>query len=152
MNLSDQVTGQWFLLISRVVEYAGDLVQEAGRQEVYTSGASQLLKFPEYQDIGKAQELMSFMVDNKEDLPLPQSDAPMQILIGPENVSAALKDSSVVVASYDIGDHMRGLIGVVGPTRMDYATVAARLSYFAENLTRMFGKKQLPLKEDDQNE
>lgn len=152
MNLSDQVTGQWFLLISRVVEYAGDLVQEAGRQEVYTSGASQLLKFPEYQDIGKAQELMSFMVDNKEDLPLPQSDAPMQILIGPENVSEALKDSSVVVASYDIGDHMRGLIGVVGPTRMDYATVAARLSYFAENLTRMFGKKQLPLKEDDQNE
>lgn len=152
MNLSDQVSGHWFLLVSRVVEYAGELVQEAGRQEIYTSGASQLLKFPEYRDIDKAQELMSFMVDNREDLPLPQSDAPMQILIGPENVNEALKDSSVVVASYDIGDNMRGLIGVVGPTRMDYATVAARLSYFAENLTRMFGKKQLPLKEEKENE
>ena len=38
-----------------------------------------------------------------------------RILIGPENVSEALQDTSVVVASYDIGDDMRGLIGVVGP-------------------------------------
>ena len=79
----------------------------------------------------------------------------MQILIGPENVSEALKDTSVVVASYDIGDNMRGLIGVVGPTRMDYATVAARLSYFAEGLTRMFGKQEreglLPVPKEDHN-
>lgn len=73
----------------------------------------------------------------------------MQILIGPENVNDALKESSVVIASYDIGDNMRGLVGVVGPTRMDYATVAARLSYFAESLSAMFGKNhQLPPKED----
>jgi heat-inducible transcriptional repressor len=50
----------------------------------------------------------------------------------------------VVVASYDIGDGMHGLIGVGGPTRMDYAKVTARLSYFAESLTRMFGKNELP--------
>ena len=72
----------------------------------------------------------------------------MKILIGPENVSEALQDTSVVVASYDIGNDMRGLIGVVGPTRMDYGTVAARLSGFAEGLTRLFGKQELPPKED----
>ena len=120
------------------------LLEEAQHQQVFTNGASQLLKFPEFRDIDKAHDLMSFMVDNKEDLPVPQSDAPMQILIGPENVNDALKESSVVIASYDIGDNMRGLVGVVGPTRMDYAAVAARLSYFAESLSRMFGKKQLP--------
>ena len=49
---------------------------------------------------------------------------------------------------YDIGDGMRGLVGVVGPTRMDYATVTARLSYFADSLTRMFGKSELPPKEE----
>ena len=59
-------------------------------------------------------------------------------------VNEALKDTSVVVASYDIGDGMRGVIGVVGPTRMDYAKVTARLSYFADSLTRMFGKGELP--------
>ena len=49
----------------------------------------------------------------------------------------------MVMASYDIGDNMRGVIGVVGPTRMDYAKVTARLSYFADSLTRMFGKGEL---------
>ena len=148
MNLSDQVGGNWFLLLHQVCDYACELLREATRQSVFTNGASQLLKFPEYRDVDKAHDLMSFMVDNKENLPVPAGDSPMQILIGPENVNDALKESSVVIASYDIGDHMRGLVGVVGPTRMDYATVAARLSYFAESLSRMFGKPQLPTKED----
>ena len=150
MNLSDQVGGNWFLLLNQVCSYACDLLQEATHQSVFTGGASQLLKFPEYRDVDKAHDLMSFMVDNKENLPVPMGDSPMQILIGPENVNDALKESSVVIASYDIGDNMRGLVGVVGPTRMDYATVAARLSYFAESLSRMFGKPQLPTKEDTQ--
>ena len=75
-------------------------------------------------------------------------DGPMKILICPVYVCEALKDTCVVVASYDIGDNMRGLIGVVGPTRMDYATVAARLSGFADGLSRLFGKQELPPKED----
>ena len=149
MNLSDQVSGSWFLLLNQVCDYARELLQEATHQSVFTTGTSQLLKFPEYRDVDKAHELMSFMVDNKEHLPVPVGDSPMQILIGPENVNEALKESSVVIASYDIGDNMRGLVGVVGPTRMDYATVAARLSCFAESLSRMFGSPhQLPTKEE----
>ena len=124
-----------------------DALDEAGQREIITAGANQLLKLPEFRDADKAHELMSFLSDSKENLPMPE-DGPMKILIGPENVSEALKDTSVVVASYDIGDDMRGLIGVVGPTRMDYATVAARLSGFAEGLTRLFGKQELPPKED----
>ena len=151
MGLSDQVVPEWFLLLNRVVEYAGELLQDDSHTQVFTSGASRIMSFPEFRDIDKAQGLMHFMVDNKENLPVPTTDAPMQILIGPENVSDALKESSVVMASYDIGDNMRGLIGVVGPTRMDYATVAARLSYFAESLTRMFGKRELPAKEEEGN-
>lgn len=149
MNLSDQVSGQWFLLLNQVVEYAAGLLKESQQHEVFTNGASQLLKFPEFRDVDKAHDLMHFMVDSKEQLPVPAGDQSMQILIGPENVNEALKESSVVVASYDIGDGMRGLVGVVGPTRMDYAAVAARLSYFAESLTRMFGKHPLPPKENE---
>ena len=106
-----------------------------------------MLKLPEFRDADKAHQLMSFLSDSKENLPVPD-EGPMKILIGPENVSEALQDTSVVVASYDIGNDMRGLIGVVGPTRMDYGTVAARLSGFAEGLTRLFGKQELPPKED----
>ena len=150
MSLSDQVDGQRFLLLNQTVEYAGGLLAKSGQQEVFTNGASQLLKFPEYRDVDKAHDLMRFMAESKADLPAPAGGASMQILIGPENVNDALKESSVIVASYDIGDNMRGLVGVVGPTRMDYATVAARLSYFAESLSAMFGKRnELPPKEEE---
>ncbi len=147
MNVADQVQPQMFLLLSQTVGYAVEQLEEAGQREIVTSGAKELLKLPEFRDADKAHQLMSFLSDSKENLPMPE-DGPMKILIGPENISDALKDTSVVVASYDIGDDMRGLIGVVGPTRMDYATVAARLSGFADGLTRLFGKQELPPKED----
>ena len=147
MSVAEQVMPQLFLLLSQVIAYAADALEEAGQREIVTAGARELLKLPEFRDADKAHQLMSFLADSKESLPMPD-DGPMKILIGPENVSEALKDTSVVVASYDIGDDMRGLIGVVGPTRRDYAAVAARLTGFAEGLTRLFGKQELPPKED----
>lgn len=147
MNVAEQIPPHMFLLLSQIISYAADCLEEAGQREIITSGAKELLKLPEFRDADKAHQLMSFLSDSKENLPMPD-DGPMKILIGPENISDALKDTSVVVASYDIGDDMRGLIGVVGPTRMDYATVAARLSGFADGLTRLFGKQELPAKED----
>ena len=149
MNVAEQIPPHMFLLLSQIISYAADCLEEAGQREIITSGAKELLKLPEFRDADKAHQLMSFLTDSKESLPMPD-DSPMKILIGPENISDALKDTSVVVASYDIGDDMRGLIGVVGPTRMDYATVAARLSGFADGLTRLFGKQELPPKEDQE--
>ena len=102
-----------------------------------------LLEHPEYRSLDKAKPLMNYLAEEHESSKLPvtlQEGQNMNILIGPENVNEALKDTSVVMASYDIGDNMRGLIGVVGPTRMDYAKVTARLAYFTDSLTRMFGK------------
>ena len=147
MGLADQTSPQLFLLLSQAVSYAEDVLEEAGQREIVTAGANRLLKLPEFRDADKAHELMSFLADSKEELPMPERRS-MEILIGPENVKEALRDASVVVASYDIGDNMRGLIGVVGPTRMDYAAVAARLSGFAEGLSRLFGKQELPPKEE----
>ena len=147
MAVAEQLSPQLFLLLSQTISYAADALEEAGQREIITAGAKELLKLPEFRDADKAHQLMSFLSDSKESLPMPD-EGPMKILIGPENVSEALKNTSVVVASYDIGDDMRGLIGVVGPTRMDYATVAARLSGFADGLTRLFGKQELPPKED----
>ena len=147
MAVAEKISPPQFLLLSQIVNYAVDTLEDASQREIVTAGANQLLKLPEFRDADKAHQLMSFLADSKESLPMPD-DGPMKILIGPENVSDALKNASVVVASYDIGDDMRGLIGVVGPTRMDYATVAARLSGFADGLTRMFGKHELPPKEE----
>ena len=92
---------------------------------------------------------MGVLSDEKDSLPVPEESGPVRILIGPENVADVLKNTSVVVASYDIGEDMRGLIGVVGPTRMDYAAVIARLTGFAEGLSRLFGSPALPPGEEE---
>lgn len=64
---------------------------------------------------------MNFLSEMGEgaNLPVIQGEN-VKILIGPENVADELKESSVIMASYDIGGGMQGVIGVVGPTRMDY--------------------------------
>lgn len=149
LHMTDQLSPRMFLPLSQTVAYATDVLDEAGRREVQTVGASRLLKLPEFRDADKAHQLMSYLSDEGADLPTPDENTPMKILIGPENVSKALLDTSVVVASYDIGDDLRGLIGVVGPTRMDYAAVTARLSYFAEGMARIFGKKDLLSQKED---
>ena len=149
MVAAGQVPALLFMVLSLTVEYAGEVLEEIQHRMVYTAGANRILDLPEYQDVGKAGALMRFLGEEDAALPVPEDNAPMQILIGPENVEKALQDSSVVVASYDIGEDMRGLIGVVGPTRMDYATVAARLAYFADGLGRMFDHKKLPEHEED---
>jgi heat-inducible transcriptional repressor len=114
--------------------------------DVRVAGHMRLLGQPEYRDVEKAQMVLSDL-DNSVMSNLPAvlgTGNGTQVLVGPENVAQALKDSSVVMTKFDIGEGMHGVIGVVGPTRMDYAKVTARLSYFAESLSKMFAKPEAP--------
>ncbi len=136
-------------LVSVVVEFTVKTLEEEQKNEVFVTGQTKLLGQPEYQDVGKATELISHLDEDViSTLPVPDKDSNVKILVGPENVSQALKDTSVVMARYDLGDGMQGMLGVVGPTRMDYAQVAARLSYFAEGLGKMFSKALPPSASD----
>ncbi len=148
MRVAEHAAGSAYGLISLVVSFAMECLEDLENRSVYTSGANHLLEHPEYQDVGKAQKLMNYLSDTPRlsSLPLPElsGDDNTKILIGPENVAEELKDTSVVLASYDIGDGMKGVIGVVGPTRMDYAKVAAKLSCVAEGLSHLFGQGELP--------
>ena len=100
-------------------------------------GASNILSLPEYRDVDKAQKLMDYLSDESMIRDMPQDgEGGVRILIGPENVAEELQDSGVVLASYDMGNDMRGVIGVVGPTRMDYAKVAAYLRGIAMGMQR----------------
>lgn len=138
--------GELEMLVPIIVDYAVRLLRAQERNEVFLSGQMNLLGHPEYRDPGKAQELLSRLDEDViANLPATiQPDSKMQILVGPENIARELKDTSVVMTRFDIGDNMQGMIGVVGPTRMDYAQVTARLSYFTEALSRMFGKPENP--------
>ena len=141
MRVAHHAAGEAYGLISLVVSFAMEVLEELENRSVHTAGIANLLNHPEYKSLEQAKPLMSYLSeeDDPSRFPVPKDD-PMKIVIGPENVAEELKNTSVVVASYDIGDGMRGIIGVVGPTRMDYAKVTARLSYFAEGLSRLFGR------------
>lgn len=68
----------------------------------------------------KAQEVLSTLDEETiSQLPAMMGGEKTQILVGPEQVAQELKDTSVVMTKFDIGEGMQGLIGVVGPSRMD---------------------------------
>lgn len=147
LPFADWMDPETYGILALVVSFAVETLETLANQCVHTAGIPKLLEHPEYRTLDRAQPILSFLEEDARlcGIPIPDaSDSRVKVIIGPENLTEALRDTSVVVASYDIGDGMHGLIGVVGPTRMDYAKVTARLSYFAESLTRMFGKNELP--------
>ena len=139
-----------FSLIELVVSFGAEVLEEQGRRPVHTTGIAKLLDHPEYQSLEKAQPLMNLLSDNENAFLPAEFGGDSGIVIGPENVAEALKDSSVVMASYDLGDGMKGLIGVVGPTRMDYAKISARLAYVARGLSQLINQGQLPGGSEDE--
>ena len=131
-------------LVPVIVEFTTDTLRRQGNANMAVAGQMRLLSHPEYRNIDKAQRVINGLdEDALSNLPAVMQGANgTKVLVGPENVAEELKDTSVVMTKFDIGDGMQGMIGVVGPTRMDYAKVTARLSYFAESLSKMFAKPE----------
>ena len=133
-------------LVPVIVDFTAESLRRQGSTNMAIAGHSRLLGLPEYRDVDKAQKVLSSIdEDALSGLPaVMMNENGTKVLVGPENVASELKDTSVVMTKFDIGDGLQGLIGVVGPTRMDYAKVTARLSYFAESLSKMFAKPEQP--------
>ena len=133
-------------LVPVIVDFTVETLRRQTSTNMAVAGQMRLLGQPEYRNIDKAQRVITSLDEESlSNLPaIMQSANGTQVLVGPENVAQELKDTSVVMTKFDIGDGMQGMIGVVGPTRMDYAKVTARLSYFAESLSKMFAKPEQP--------
>ena len=146
-DLLDRVmrsAGNAAALVPVIVDFVTDTLRRSGSTNMAIAGHSRLLGLPEYRDVDKAQKVLTSL-DSEGLSGLPavmQNENGTKVLVGPENVAQELKDTSVVMTKFDIGDGLQGMIGVVGPTRMDYAKVTARLSYFAESLSKMFAKPE----------
>ena len=130
-------------LLSLVAQFLDEFIEEMSEQKVFLQGASKLLAYPEYRDVHKAQELLDFISD-ESNVPALRTFTRdidgVRITIGPENGSGPLQNASMVYATYNIGNMGRGLIGIVGPTRMDYAKLSARLALFSKGLNRLIAE------------
>ena len=141
-------------LVPGIVDFVTDTLRQHGSTSMVVAGQSRLLGLPEYRDVDKAQKMLTTLYeDTLSGLPaVMMNENGTKVLVGPEHVAQELKDTSVVMTKFDIGDGLQGMIGVVGPTRMDYAKVTARLSYFAESLSKMFARpEQAQLPAGDEN-
>lgn len=149
INSTERAAGETLGLTSVIAAFAIEVLTTAGTPSAYLSGENRLLNQPEFRDPDKAHAIMSYLSGGGYVFPQGNEfgdSNEVRVLIGPENVAEELKDSSVIVASYDAGDGTKGLIGVVGPTRMDYSVIAAKLSFLAQGLSKRLGGGATPPK------
>jgi len=140
ISSTERAVGDLTGIVAVIAGFTIELLCEAKAGQSRVTGTMNLFSHPEYRDVDKAQRLIRYLSNDKElaRLPSPDSAGEIKITIGSENLADELRDSSVMAVRYDAGGDMQGLIGVVGPTRMDYSKVAARLSYIAQGLSWLF--------------
>lgn len=133
-------------ILTSVLELVHEAISEIDKHEIFMEGTTNILRFPEYNSIDKIKEILEFF-DNKSSmsemvqmLPAVKSGE-VSVFIGDENPVAELKNNSVVLSTYKVGRNMTGVIGVVGPMRMDYSKVVSGVDFFAKQLEAMLGER-----------
>jgi heat-inducible transcriptional repressor len=142
-----QEAGEYSHIVEKVLGAISDTIRaEESDPQIYTSGATNIFKYPELSDGERASELLNTF-EEKQALnelittSMQQKDHEIQIYIGNESPVETMKDCSVVTANYELGGGMQGIIGIVGPKRMDYEKVVATLRTLMQQLDDIYNKK-----------
>lgn len=139
--------GEYAGLIGDILNAIGEAVSEEDDLEIYTSGATNILKYPELSDREKASELLYTFEEKKQltqlinDTADDENERGIQVYIGAETPVDSMKDCSVVTATYEIEEGVYGKIGIVGPKRMDYEKVVSTLQSLMVELDGIFKRK-----------
>lgn len=135
-------------IVGDVLDALAGVFQEDEELEVYTSGTTNILKYPELSDSQKASELLNAFEEKKQLVSLVNEtlssgeQTGIQVYIGDESPIQNMKDCSVVTATYQIGEGMQGTIGIIGPKRMDYENVMDNLKTLKSQLDSVFQKNK----------
>lgn len=143
------------IILDAIVEM---LEQGESNHDIFTSGAKNIFKYPELTDIDKASQLISAfeekdklndLVNEVTELSVTDGNAGgnIRVYIGGEGPIKNMKDCSLITANYELGDGMTGVIGVIGPKRMDYEKVMHTINGIKDQLDNSFSNKNK--KEDD---
>lgn len=128
-------------LVSSVIDAVAEAIQADEDLEIYTSGATNIFKYPELSDSERASELISTLEEKHQLASLVTPNNGIQVYIGNETPVQNMKDCSVVTATYELGKGMQGTIGIIGPKRMDYEKVVDALATITEQLDHVFDKE-----------
>lgn len=147
LGIISKITGQageQMELVRRVLEIIAEVVGSGDDMKIYTSGTTNILKYPELSDSSHASELINVLEEKQQlrglisDGPQGEENTGIQVYIGNETPVQTMKDCSVVTMTYEIGDGVQGTIGIIGPKRMDYEKVVENLKTVKEQLDEAF--------------
>lgn len=134
-------------IVNDILDAVAQAIKEEDDLEIYTSGATNILKYPELSDREKASELLDaleekklltdFISENQDN----EDHKGIQVYIGNESPVKTMKDCSVVTATYEIEEGVTGTIGIIGPKRMDYEKVVSTLQSLTGQLDDIFKNK-----------
>lgn len=129
-------------------EVAAAIKADEDDLQIYTSGATNIFKYPELSDSQKASELLGTLEHTETLQELVsgvnggENETGIQVYIGDESPVQAMKDCSVVTATYELGEGLKGTIGIIGPKRMDYEKVLKTLRTLMTQLDATFKKEE----------
>ena len=135
-------------IVSDVIDAIAEGIKQEEDLEIYTSGANNIFKYPELADQQKASELINTFEEKEKLSELVQeslsdeNNTGIQVYIGNENQIQSMQDCSVVTATYELGEGMRGTIGIIGPKRMDYDKVVGTLKTITHQLDELYKKEK----------
>ena len=132
-------------VISDVLDAVANVIQLEQDMEIYTSGATNIFRYPELSENGKASEIIQTLEEkqNLVDLvneTLSNEEKGIQVYIGSESPVQSMKNCSVVTATYELGNGLQGTVGIIGPKRMDYENVMGTLKTLMDQLDDVFHK------------
>ncbi|MCX7710425.1 MAG: heat-inducible transcriptional repressor HrcA [Clostridia bacterium] len=121
-----------------------ECISQVDSVDVFLDGTTNILNYPEFRDVVKAREFLSFLDERELISKLLQSEEHKQdeieIKIGSENHLEGIKDCSLVTATYSVGDVIIGSIGVIGPTRMEYPRVISSMNHIRKIINQELKK------------
>lgn len=151
ISVLKEQAGIYSKLIGDVLDAIGEAIGEDEDLQIYTSGATNIFKYPELSDSQKAKEFISAfeekqmlanMITDKLETGEDGPGTGIQVYIGDESPLKTMKDCSVVTATYELGDGITGTIGIIGPKRMDYEKVLHNLKNIKKQLDVIYHRDE----------
>ena len=126
-------------LLGGVMQVMEDKLTEDAPEDIIIGGSTKMLNYPEYSDIEKAKQFLAIFESKDRLAGMLKKSGGMEISIriGQENEIKELSDCSLVTATYRVGNHGNGTLGIIGPTRMNYRRVVTMMEYMGEMISRM---------------
>ncbi len=133
-------------IVSKVIDAAAEAIRADEDLEIYTSGANNIFRYPELADQSKASQIISDFEEKQvlgsivQETLAEESGNGIQVYIGKEMPTQGMQDCSVVTATYELGEGMKGTVGIIGPKRMDYDKVVGVLKDIMHQLDDLYRK------------